>query len=66
MQFDPNQSLSNTVSYKSSKKYNIGNNGGMGTRKLGIGYPQYCGEIGVRQVEQGFTSFFAILDDYSK
>ena len=38
---------------------------GTGTRNLGVGYPHYCcGEIGRRQVEQGFTSFFATFLPY--
>ena len=43
--------------------------GETGTRNLGFGYPQYCCEMGWRQVEQGFSSFFAkclLFDDFSK
>ena len=29
------------------------------TRNPGFGYPQHGGEMGLRQVEQGFSSFFA-------
>ena len=43
------------------------NNGKTGTRKPGFGYPQYySGEMGWRQVEHDFSSFFAIFDDFSK
>ena len=35
------------------------NSGGMGTQNPGFGYLQYNGEMGRRQVEQGFSSFFA-------
>ena len=43
---------------------------GSGTRNLGFGFWKYHGEMGLRQVEQGFSSYFAtflaIFDDFSK
>ena len=50
----------------------MNDSGGTVTQKLnsGFGYPQYHGEIGWRQVEQGFSSFYpnfwGIFDDFSK
>ena len=38
--------------------------GEMGTRNTGFGYMQDRGEMCLRLVEQGFSSFFAIFDDF--
>ena len=37
----------------------VGISGRTDTRNPGFGYSQYRGEIGLGQVEQGFSSFFA-------
>ena len=37
----------------------MGSGGRMGTQNPGIWDPQYYGEIRLRPVEQGFSSFFA-------
>lgn len=34
-------------------------NDGSGTRNLGFGIWKCCGEMGLMQIEQGFSSFFA-------
>ena len=38
----------------------------MGTQNPGFRYPQCHGEMGLRKVEQGSSSFFAMFDDFSK
>ena len=39
----------------------VGSSGGSGTQNPGFGYMKLCGEMGLGQVEQGFSSFFAIV-----
>ena len=45
----------------------VHSSGGTGsTQNPGLWYLKYRGEMGSKQIQQGFSSYFAIFDDLSK